>query len=155
MDGISGNSILFLDRISDPGNLGTIIRSAEWFGFKTILLSSNSADPFQPKVVRSSAGTLLNITIFENVEASQLENLKNELGFKIYATDISDGQDIAQFKFAQKSIIMMGSEAHGLNPELAKICDEKIYIKRSGSGESLNLANAATIIMYQVNTVKS
>jgi RNA methyltransferase, TrmH family len=152
---VTGTFVLFLDRISDPGNLGTILRSAEWFGFATVLLSKNSADPFQPKAVRSSAGTLLNLTILENVEAQQLRELKKEKGFKAYATVIKDGSDISKIEFAGKSIIMLGSEADGLDSRLEKLSDEKISITRIGSGESLNLANAASIIMYQaVNNKK-
>jgi len=149
LEKVSGNFLLFLDRINDPGNLGTIIRSAEWFGFKTLLLSNHSADPFQPKVVRSSVGTLLNISIFENVESDQLIELKTELGYTVYATDTNNGNDISQFKFSEKSIIMMGSEAHGLNPLYQSLYNEKISITGKGDGESLNLANAASIIMYQ------
>ena len=146
---VNSNCLLFLDRVNDPGNLGTIFRSAAWFGFNTILLSNDSADPYQPKVVRASAGTLLNVTIFENVETSQLKKLKKELGYKVLATAIDGGQDITKFTFTGKSIIMMGSEAHGLNPLYEPLYDEKISITRKGNGESLNLANAASIIMYQ------
>jgi len=149
MEKITGSFVLLLDRISDPGNLGTILRSAEWFGFTTVLLSNNSADPFQPKAVRSSAGTLLNLTIIENVEVQHLRLLKKEQGFKTYATVIEGGKDVSRFKFAGKSIIMLGSEAHGLDAQLQQLCDEKISITRIGNGESLNLANAAAIIMYQ------
>ena len=149
LDKFLGNKILYLDRINDPGNLGTIIRSAEWFGFNTILLSPESADPYQPKVVRSSAGIILNISIVENVTINQIQQLKNEMNFKVYGTEIIEGRNITNFQFAKKLIIMMGSEAHGLDSELLKICDDKISIDRIGKGESLNLANAAAIIMYQ------
>lgn len=146
---ISGKHFLFLDKINDPGNLGTIIRSAGWFGF-SILLSPDSADPFQPKVVRASAGTLLNISIFENIGPKQLENLKNAQNFNICATDVRHGEDISHFEFEKKSIIMMGSEAHGLTPEIAGLSNAKISIRKNGKGESLNVGTAASIIMYQV-----
>jgi len=141
--------VLFLDRIGDPGNLGTIIRSAEWFGFRTLLLSKNSADPFQPKTVRASAGTLLNLSLLENVDESQLKSLKRQGSYTTYATVISGGRDISNLKFAEKSIIFLGSEAHGLDPQLETLCDNKISITGVGNGESLNLANAASIVMYQ------
>ena len=75
------------------------------------------------------------------------------MGYRLLATGIEDGRDISRYDFIKKSVIMMGSEAHGLNPEYLSLCDERITVSRYGVGESLNLANAAAIIMYQVLTI--
>jgi TrmH family RNA methyltransferase len=140
--------IIFLDRINDPGNLGTIIRSTAWFGIKDILLSSNSTDPFQPKVVRSSAGAINSIHIYENIDVDRIIEIKTK-GYKLYATALKDGQDLSLIHFEDKALFMFGSEANGLAKEYENLCDEKIVIKKTGSGESLNLANAVSIVMYQ------
>ena len=146
---IGDGRIIFLDRINDPGNLGTILRSAAWFGIKKILLSPNSTDPFQPKVVRSSAGTINAVQIFENVDPQEIAMVKSEMGYKIFATDVIDGQDLSSIAFDKKTLFMFGSEAHGLAKEYEDLCDEKICIQKAGSGESLNLSNAVSIVLYQ------
>jgi len=149
MSDVNEGQIIFLDRINDPGNLGTILRSAAWFGIKTILLSPNSADPFQPKVVRSSVGAINSVEIFENVGLQELERIKLEKGYKLWATDVTNGRNLSTIIFDLKTLFMFGSEAHGLTEEYVNICDEKIMIQKTGIGESLNLANAVSIVMYQ------
>lgn len=146
---LNGRNILYLDRINDPGNLGTIIRSAAWFGMDALLLSPQSADPFQLKVTRSTAGNILNIPIYEEVEIPHLKNLKKE-GYSLIATDAGKGEDLSKMEFPNKRLLLFGSEAHGLRKELQDNCDKVCYIKGFGKGESLNLANAASIIMYQI-----
>lgn len=141
--------LIFLDRINDPGNLGTIIRSAVWFGFRGILLSPYSADPYQPKAVRSSAGTLTAIPLAEDVKIGDLESLKKK-GYKIFSTSSHTGNNPADIQFPDNSLIIFGSEAHGLQPALTQIADQSLTIPGTGSAESLNLAIAAAIIMYQV-----
>ncbi len=148
---ISSGRIIFLDRINDPGNFGTILRSAAWFGIKTILLSTNSADPFQPKVVRSSAGAINAVQIFENVNPVEIEAIKSEKGFQIFATHVKEGENLSSITFDNDVLFMFGSEAHGLAKEYENLCDRKILIHKTGSGESLNLANAASIVMYQAS----
>lgn len=142
------NLLFYFDRINDPGNLGTVIRSAAWFGIKAILLSPESADPYQPKSVRASAGVLASMNIYENVPDSGLQQLKNQ-GYQLYATDSSEGKDLNRIQPNHRSIVLVGSEAHGLDKNIQALADHKISIPRVGSGESLNLAIAASIIMFQ------
>lgn len=141
--------IVFLEKINDPGNLGTIIRSAAWFGYTTLLLSTKCADPFQPKAVRSSAGEISALQILENVGSKDIKRLQSKYNYRIYGTDVSQGHDLSSLFFAEKTLLMLGSEAHGLSAEYIKLSETKINISKRGSGESLNLANAASIIMYQ------
>lgn len=146
---IDGQNILYLDKINDPGNLGTIIRSAAWFGINAILLSPQSADPYQIKVTRSTAGNILNLPIYQEVDIDHLKDLKKS-GYSLIGTNVSHGKEISLMKFPAKRLFLLGSEAHGLNKELQDICEEVCYIKRFGKGDSLNLANAASIIMHQM-----
>ncbi|KAA3613202.1 MAG: RNA methyltransferase [Calditrichaeota bacterium] len=154
VDLIQPGQIIFLDRISDPGNLGTILRSAAWFGIKTILLSANSADPFQPKVVRSSAGAINSVSIFENVTSLEISQIKSQKDYKIFGTDVVNGRSLAATTFSEKTLFLFGSEAHGLDNEYKNLCDENTLIPKTGTGESLNLANAASIVMYQASLNK-
>ncbi|MCB0283287.1 MAG: RNA methyltransferase [Calditrichaeota bacterium] len=140
--------LFYFDRINDPGNLGTVIRSAAWFGIKSILLSPESADPFQPKAVRSSAGSITSMNIYENVQKSDLMHLK-KTGYRVYATNSDEGTNLDNLKSTDSAIIMMGSEAHGLDQNIFELADHRISIARLGNGESLNLAIAASIIMFQ------
>lgn len=146
---IKGRNYLYVDRINDPGNLGTIIRSASWFAINGILLSPDSADPFQLKVARSTAGTIFNVPLYERIQIQDLESLKKR-GYTLYATDINEGEELASISFKNKNIFLFGSEAHGLDKSLQDICDKKCYIKSFGKGESLNLASAASIIMHRI-----
>jgi RNA methyltransferase, TrmH family len=151
---IKNGPILLLDRISDPGNLGTIIRSAAWFGIEAVLLSPGSADPFQPKVVRASVGAINVVQIFEEVGIGELEQIKSQKDFSFFATDVSGGTELSSTKFNKTTLIMFGSEAHGLANEYKNLADSKLLIKKIGNGESLNVANAAAIIMYQATINK-
>lgn len=149
LDLVSSDRFLFIQGINDPGNLGTIIRSAAWFGFNTLLLSRNSADPFQPKVVRSTAGAINSLYIFENIDAYEIIQIKNKTNCSVYSTHATDGVSLEKVNFENKMILMFGSEAQGLSAEFEELNDQKISISRLGKGESLNLANAVSIMLYQ------
>ena len=137
---------LFLDNISNPGNLGTIMRSALWFNFKNIALSKNCVDPYNPKVVRSSMGALFHLSIHRNVN---LKEFKKD--YKIIGTS-QKGSNLNSFKTPKKFILIIGSEARGVSKENLKHINNSLGIKRLGAGESLNAAIAASIIMYRLST---
>ncbi|RMH66086.1 MAG: RNA methyltransferase [Calditrichaeota bacterium] len=139
--------LLYLDRVADPGNLGTLIRTAAWFGLRGILLSPGSADPWQPKVVRASAGMMAHIPLFTGQTPATLTRMQNN-GWYIWATHIQNGATLEQCAAGDKQILLMGSEAHGLSDELTALADRTLHIRRTGRGESLNLAAAAAIIMH-------
>lgn len=144
--------ILALDKISDPGNLGTIIRTAYWFGVPKILLSCNSADPYNPKVIRSTQGGLFHTQIFEDVDLlSEFKKLKAK-GYKIYLFTLDTKQTLSQiFKSdkSDKSVIVFGSEAHGISEELLRADFERVKIEGFSGSESLNVAIAAGIALYE------
>lgn len=140
--------IICLDRPKDPGNLGTIIRTADWFGIPNIMLSEDSVDPYNPKVVRSSMGSLFHVFIFESQNLEQ-SLLKLKKSYKIILLD-TKGKILDELKPQQKTIYMFGSESPGLNPELEKLIDERYTIPGRGHAESLNLAVAAGILMSKI-----
>lgn len=145
-----GRRTLYLDRVNDPGNLGTLMRSALWFGFKTILLSPDSVDPFNPKVVRASAGAFAKLRLVENVGIEQLKELAMNFSVKLLATKADDGESIEMItnEINAHFFLMLGSEAHGLSSDLQELADISISIPKTGFGESLNLAVAGSIVMY-------
>jgi TrmH family RNA methyltransferase len=140
--------IVMLDNISDPGNLGTIIRNCDWFGIKNILLSESTVDYANPKVIRSSMGSVFHVNLFEDVNDTLVNNLK-EIGFEILCADI-EGENVFTYRSDKKKIIILSSEAHGPSIEIEKISDKKICIPRIGNAESLNVASASAVLLAQI-----
>lgn len=137
--------LVMLDNIADPGNLGTIIRTSDWFGIKNIFLSENIVDYTNPKVIRGSMGSVFHLNIIENVKPDVLVSLK-EKGFEILCADI-EGESVFKYKSDKKIILVLSSEAHGPSKEIEKISDKKIFIPRIGNAESLNVASASAILL--------
>ncbi len=144
--------ILALDKIGDPGNLGTIIRTAYWFGVQKIMLSINSADPYNPKVIRSTQGGIFHTQIFEDVDlVNELKKLKAK-GYEIYLFTLDAKQTLSQIlksDKSDKSVIVFGSEAHGISDELMNADFERVKIEGYSGSESLNVAIAAGIALYE------
>ena len=141
---------IFLDNISDPGNLGTILRTGLWFGLKDIALSSNCVDSLNPKVLRSGMGAHFGINIYKNID---LENFKKS--HKIIATSTS-GRNIAEFNFPKKFVITFSNEAHGISKNYHELIDNIVRIKSSAKRnqmkDSLNVSCAASIAMYIISS---
>lgn len=138
---------LYLEEINDPGNLGTIIRTALWFGVDNILLSPQSVDPFQPKVVRASAGFITQARIYEQVDPNKLRQLKQDRGLSIAGTVLTGTEtpETLKSKWAGPKMLAFGSEAQGLSPQILDLCDYQFTIPKKGQGESLNLAVAVAL----------
>lgn len=143
---IEGNLILALDNIQDPGNLGTILRSAKAFNVKTILLSRDSVSLYNDKVIRSGQGLIFDL----NIIRCNLEDMIKKLGFKVLVTDVEGGTDINNYKLTERSILVMGSEGRGVSSRIKALKDEALYIKMNKDCESLNVAVAASIIMQHL-----
>ena len=141
------NSAVCLVTISDPGNLGTIIRTASWFGIDAIFISDDSVDLYNPKVVRSSAGAIFQIPIFTGVDPHGLIVDSESRGFSTVAAVPHGGEHIYDFPFPDKSILFFGSEAAGLSEEITSSSDYEISIPLLGKGESLNIAVAFGILI--------
>lgn len=137
--------VLLLDGIADPGNMGTIIRTAEWFGVEAILLTEDCVDIFNPKVVQSSMGSIFRVKWMRN-SVSELSMLLKENGFQLCGADLN-GQSLYDFVFPEKMALVIGSESHGIRSEMEKALDKKIHIPGNGKAESLNASIAAGIMM--------
>ena len=134
-----------LDNISDPGNLGTIIRTCEWFGINQIICSNSSVDCYNPKVIQSSMGSLSRVNI---VYTEILEFLKSK-NLPIYAADLK-GEQIKKTKISDKCIWVFGSESHGISEKIKKLVDNSFTIPKYNEDvktESLNLSTSLAIIL--------
>ncbi len=140
------NLVLALDRVQNPGNLGTIIRLADWFGISDIVCSEESADCFNPKVVQATMGAILRVRVHYTNLA---EWLKNQHNTKIYGTFL-EGENIYSAELDKSGVIVMGNEGQGISSEVAETVSHKLLIPpypadRCGS-ESLNVAVATAVI---------
>ncbi len=142
------NNIIILDRIQDPGNLGTIIRSAVAFSYDTIILSEDSVDLYNEKVIRSTEGMIFHCNVLRKDLNLILPTLKKQ-GFTIYGTNVQTGVEIRKEKFPRKKVVIIGSEGQGMNLSLTKFLDKTLYIPMSCECESLNAGISASIIMYE------
>ena len=137
-----------LENINDPSNLGAVSRTAEALGVDGIILSANGCDPYSPKSLRASMGTLLRMPLI--VLEDFANDIKN-LGLKTFACVVdSDAKSITNVSFAEGSVVMIGNEANGLTSETCNNADEKITIKMTGKAESLNAATAAAIAIWEM-----
>ena len=139
----STDIVLALDGIKDPGNMGTIIRLADWFGVGHILCTTDSVDQYNPKVVQSAMGSISRVNIHYGDLVHMLTQLESH---KIYACDLN-GESIYDTSFKEKAILIMGSESHGISKEVGRIVDSNITIPSvSNTGiDSLNVASATAI----------
>ncbi len=143
---IKGN-ILALDGIQDPGNLGTIIRSAVAFGVDTIVASSDTVDLYNQKTIRASEGMLFQINYLKRDLYTFLSDVHDT--YKIYTTDVVDGCNIKEITCLNPYVIVMGNEGNGVSEMVASLADERFHIPMSDKCESLNVAIATAIILYQ------
>lgn len=144
-----GNKLLILDNIQDPGNLGTIIRSSVAFNIDTIVLSSDTVDVYNSKVIRATEGMLFSINIVIKDLIPFILDIKKE--YKIYGTNVVNGKELKSIEKCEKYAIIMGNEGKGLKKEIEDLCDENIYIKMNKKCESLNVGVATSIILYELN----
>lgn len=144
--GVLGN-IIILDNIQDPGNMGTIIRSAVAFGFDSVVISDTAVDAYNEKVVRSSEGMLFNINIIRTDIKEFIKHLSDE--YKVVSTDVVNGKNIKEIDY-QKIAIIIGNEGSGVSREVNELCDDFVNIKMNNNCESLNAGVSASILMYEV-----
>lgn len=141
--------IVALENVNDPGNVGTIIRNADWFGVKDLLLSDNSADIYNPKTIRASAGSVFHLDIIYRINLLYtIAHLKTK-GYKILCADVA-GTNIYNYSKSAKEIIVFSNEANGPTDKLLEIADERITVPKKGKAESLNVASASAIILSEL-----
>jgi len=144
---IKGNNCIYLENISDPGNLGAIIRTAAWFGFEHILLSPESVDPFNAKVVRATAGGIFQVNLYLNIPLDSVAEYGNKNKYNFVGTTVDKGELLSNWKVSDKNIIFFGNEANGLTESALKLINKKITVPGSGKMESLNLSVTAGIVL--------
>jgi len=138
---------IYLWQIQDPGNAGTILRSADAFGMDAVITSPGSVDMYSPKVVRSTAGSLWHTPIFESIE---LETLLATKPLQAFALGTSGSMPLANFRSIRDCVAIFGNEARGLTPSETLTSIESVSIPMPGLAESLNLSAAASIVMYHL-----
>lgn len=139
---LSGRISLALETIQDPGNLGTIIRIADWFGIENVICSPDCADAFSPKTIQATMGSIARVRV---TEVSLDEMLEEAGNIPIYAATLN-GKDIREFPEIKEGIILIGNEGHGLSEKMIQMATHRITIPRQGKAESLNAAVATGII---------
>lgn len=147
-----GNKLLLLDKIQDPGNLGTIIRSSKAFNVDTLVLGDETVDIYNPKVIRSTQGMMFHINIIHRNLKDFIFELK-ERNIPVYGTNVEHGEDIRTLndKDKEKYALIMGNEGSGVSKDILELCDQYIYIKMNHEVESLNVAIATSILLYELD----
>ena len=146
----NAKKIILLDSISDPGNLGTIIRSSAAFDVDAIILFGNCVELYSPKVIRSCTGNFFKTPVVCVKSVDELNKYFNQYIKVATALSKENNISIKDCSKLDKYIVMFGSEANGLNPELIKIADKNIRLKMSKNVESLNLSVSVSIILYEI-----
>lgn len=136
---------LALDCIQDPGNLGTIIRIADWFGVPQIICSNDSVDCYNPKVVQSSMGSIARVQVFY----TDLHEILPEIRVKKFAAALN-GSPLKTLHQLKEGVLVIGNESKGISGEVLELCDSKITIEKKGKAESLNAAVATGIILSHI-----
>ena len=150
---LSSDKILLLDCVQDSGNLGTMLRTAEALGIGGVVLGEGCADPWSPKTLRASMGSVFRLPIC-TMDTARAVTAAKEKDFSVYAAMLDDtAQKLGSFRFPKRSAVVIGNEGHGVSEKVAELC-EKVYIPISGA-ESLNAAAACAIICWQMMAVNS
>ena len=145
-----GEKILFLDRVQDPGNVGTLLRTALSFGYKEVILSQGSANPFSPKVIAASQGAIFSLNVsVTNDPLTTLAALKGK-GYRIYGSALRNAVPLSSMGRGEKPfVLILGNEGQGVDAKLLEVCSRVIKIEMEGI-ESLNVGVAGGILMYRL-----
>ncbi|OOB78174.1 MAG: hypothetical protein ATN33_05300 [Epulopiscium sp. Nele67-Bin001] len=141
---------LVLENVQDPGNMGTIIRTAYGFGVEALIVSTGCVDIYSPKVVRATMSAITKLPIVYDVEIAECMEFLRENGTRIYATDLEAAHDINDVRFSKNLALVVGNEANGISEFTRDIADEKVKIVIANNLESLNVAVATGICLYKV-----
>lgn len=149
---IEGPCIIGLDAVNDPGNLGTIIRTADWFGVKTLLLGKGTVDVYNPKVVRATMGSLFHVNIVNNVDLVQLVQDLQKKKYRIRGAALKESVSLKDLQKYDKQVVLFGNESHGLSKELLSLCDDRFTISQgeNGQAESLNVGISVGISLAEL-----
>ncbi|WP_421380349.1 TrmH family RNA methyltransferase [Bacillus salacetis] len=147
--GLKGKTFLMLDEVQDPGNLGTIIRTADAAGIDIIILGEGTADLYNQKVLRSAQGSHFHLPIIKGDLQEWIPQLKNE-GIPVYGTALENGVEYHTVSGSDSFALILGNEGNGVSPAILESTDQNLYVPIYGKSESLNVAIAAGILMYHL-----
>jgi TrmH family RNA methyltransferase len=143
---IKAGKVLYLDGVQDPGNMGTLIRTADAAGFAGVVLRTGCTDPYNQKALRSSMGSILSIPLLLNDDLSYLKSYRGS----IYAAALENGKSFRQVEFDDNAVLIIGNEGNGITNEVLELASERIYIPMIGAVESLNASIAGGILMFEM-----
>ena len=138
--------ILYLDHVQDPGNLGTLIRTADAAGFGGVMLSKGCTDPLSQKSLRSSMGSILSIPVLINQDIEELKSLN----YKIYGAALENGTPYKALGYIKEMVLIIGNEGNGISEGILELVDERVYIPMKGDVESLNASIAGGVLMFEI-----
>ncbi len=148
LQGNKGPSVIVaFDAVSDPGNLGSMIRTCDWFGVHGILLGRNSVELYNPKVIRATMGGIFHLPVVEDVDLLSAVTKAKSIGYRVSVTDAAGETHFDRVQLTSRAMILFGNEAWGVSDQLKQLADERISIRRYGSGESLNVGVACGIVL--------
>lgn len=142
--------VVLADHIADPGNLGTMIRTCDWFSADALVLSEGCVDLYNEKVVRSTAGSIFHIPVVEHTDVHEVITKLGRKGFKIFATAGEAKVSYRDAEYGEKNLIIFGNESSGIGKETRQLADETISIPRKGKAESLNVGVSTGIILSHI-----
>lgn len=146
----SDGKYLVLDGLQDPGNLGTLLRTADAVGVDGVVMTGNCVDLYNPKVVRSAMGSIARLNLFVVKDFSEVVKTFREIGVETAAAVVRGGDSITGFDFKKPCAVVIGNEGNGLSEDHIELCDSSITIRMQGNIESLNAACAGTIILWEM-----
>jgi TrmH family RNA methyltransferase len=146
----NSNLLIALDGVRDPGNVGTLIRIADAFGADGVILSNDTVELYNPKLVRSTMGSIFHLAIFDEVDLKKTIPELKKKRFRIVGTDVKEGKSLERLDYPEKICLLLGSEAEGINKDLLRLSDQIVHIPIYGKAESLNVAVVGGILLYEI-----
>lgn len=140
---------ILLDSVQDPGNVGTIIRSAHAFGFDAVIATKGTVDIYNGKVLRSTAGSVFHIPVVDGIEEEEVFRFCTEHGLRIITTGLDEGKPCYECDLGKSFLLVIGNEGRGVSEKIGLMSSETVFIPMPGGAESLNAGAAASIIMYE------
>lgn len=140
-------TLVAFDGIADPGNVGSMVRTCDWFGVNGILIGRNSVELYNPKVLRATMGGVFHLPIANGVDLPVAISKAKELGYKVYVTDLQGEVHFDHVTYENRSLIVFGNEAWGVSDQVKQLADARLVIRRYGAGESLNVGVSCGIVL--------
>ena len=154
-EGDRASVVVALDAVADPGNLGAIIRTCDWFGVDALILGHHSVELYNPKVVRSTVGSIFHLPILADIELFSLVSQAKRFGYTVCATAADGATYIDNVHYAHKTLLLLGNEAWGISGLMMQAADVRLAIRRYGAAESLNVGVACGVLLASIRNIKT